>query len=347
MKPEILYYNNFIVPSLIRDRVKDIVPYLSSEYTHKLFDLYEKFGLNKFNVVYDRTGNIPHYLNMAPDMCPIPARVHNYNNSFFDVTELRCKEILSHNKPVYVLWSGGIDSTYILFMLRHFANDKDQVRVLGTFNSIIESGDMFDRKIKNSMIYDIGISSSNYVKYNEDALYVSGQCGNQLFGPTDDMFAQGQTAMFHHTLGTPETIYESYEKHVNPELTDFLKPAINASPRKIETVADLRWFCIFNLDWYTSVYCDKILLPKQKSDRIHSFFNTVEFQEWAVNTSESFTKVKGDSTTHRWQMRDVLSDLFGEREYARNKTKKISNFGISDSSWLFFLKNNETIILQN
>jgi hypothetical protein len=284
---------------------------------------------------------------MAPDMCPIPARVHNYNNSFFDVTELRCKKILSHNKPVYVLWSGGIDSTYILFMLKHFANDKDQVRVLGTFNSIIESGDMFDRKIKNSMIYDIGISSSNYVKYNEDALYVSGQCGNQLFGPTDDMFAQGQTAMFHHTLGTPETIYESYEKHVNPELIHFLKPAINASPRKIETVADLRWFCIFNLDWYTSVYCDKILLPKQKSDRIHSFFNTVEFQEWAVNTSESFTKVKGDSTTHRWQMRDVLSDLFGEREYARNKTKKISNFGISDSSWLFFLKNNETIILQN
>jgi hypothetical protein len=346
MKPEILYYNNFVVPNLIRDRVKDIVPYLSENYTHELFDLYEKFGLNKFNVVYDRTKSIPHYLNIAADMCPMPDKVDNYNKSFFEITEQRCKELLSHNKPVYILWSGGIDSTYILFMLRYFANDKDQVRVFGTYNSIIESGDLFDRRIKNDMIYEIGISSSNNVKYNEDALYVSGQCGNQLFGPTDDMFATGSTAMFHHTLGTPETIYESYEGNINQELLDFLMPAIKSSPKKIETIADLRWYCIFNLDWYTSVYCDKIMLPKDRADKINSFFNTTQFQEWAINTKEPFTKIAGKPNTHRWQMREVLSHLFDEPDYAQNKPKKISNFGISDPSWLFLLKDDRTIILR-
>ena len=86
------------------------------------------------------------------------------------------------------------------------------MRVYGTYNSILESGDMFDRRIKKEFKYNIKVAQQNKNNHEFDGIYVSGMCGNQLFGPTDDMFATGDTAMFHHTLGTPETIYESYKK---------------------------------------------------------------------------------------------------------------------------------------
>jgi hypothetical protein len=335
----ILYYNTHKISEIIKDQ-KHLIersPFLLPN-TESLFNSYEKFGLNKHNAVYDRTGHLPHYLNMSVGAHPIPPKVENYNKSFWEITEQRAKELLATDKQINVMWSGGIDSTYILFTLRHFANDPDQIKVYGTYNSIIESGDLFDRRIKNEFKHKIKVSSRNDMNFEEDSLYVSGMCGNQLFGPTDDMFASNNaTAMFHHTLGTPETIYEPYENNINPELLEFLDPIIKNSPKKIETVNDLRWYCIFNLDWYTALYEHKILLTPEVANRVHGFFSSEEFQSWSVNTKEPFTKVRGNPNTHRWQMRQILDEMFDEPHYAYNKPKKISTFSFIEPQWLFLL----------
>jgi hypothetical protein len=340
----ILYYNTHRVSEIIRYHKEMIehTPFISESF-ESIFSKYDKLGLTKNNAVYDRSGKLQHFLNIEPSLHPMPKYKEGYNTSFYDVAEKRAKELLAMDQPINVMWSGGIDSTLILFMLGKFANDKDQVRVYGTYNSIIESGDMFDRVIKNNFKYEITPAKRNDMKFNLDGIYVSGMCGNQLFGPTDDMF--GTNMLFHHTIGTPDTIYEPYENNVNPELLEFLLPAIKASPRKIETVADLRWYCIFNLDWYTAVYEHRTLLSKEKAEKIYGFFDSLEFQEWAVNTKEPFTKVKGDPNTHRWQMREILSDVFGEVKYAKNKTKKISNFGVTEPSWLFLLSDYRNVFV--
>jgi hypothetical protein len=340
----IVYYNVHHVSNLIEHNLDAIEnsPFLAKDFDKKIFDTYDKIGLNRFNAVYDRTNSLPHFLNISKDLHPIPS--HVVNDSFFEVSKRRAKELLDLGQPINVMWSGGIDSTYILFILRHFANDPDQVRIYGTYNSIIESGDMFDRRLKNEFKYHIDVSKRNDLKYQEPGIYVSGMCGNQLFGPTDDMFATGGTAMFHHTLGTPETIYESYT-NVNPEILEFLDPIIKSSPKKIETVADLRWLCIFNLDWYTALYEHKVLLNKPTADKIHGFFNSEDFQSWAINTKEPFTKIRGNPNTHRWQMREILSDMFGEKHYADNKSKKISNFSLAEPNWLFLLENGDNVFL--
>ena len=76
----------------------------------------------------------------------------------------RCIELLSTGKQINVAWSGGIDSTFVLFSLYNYANDKSQISVYGTYNSIIESGDLFDRFIKNR----INIFLSNFKQYLEN-----------------------------------------------------------------------------------------------------------------------------------------------------------------------------------
>jgi hypothetical protein len=344
----ILYYNTHKVCDVIRSNNHIFSDYYSASYSTALFNQYEKFGMNRFNVVYDRTNHLPHFLNITPDLHPMPSKIDGYNKSFFDISEIRAKELLSLGKKINVMWSGGIDSTYILFLLRHFANDPEQIRVYGTYNSIIESGNMFDRRIKHEFdcfIQKPTINEFNY-QIDDDSIFVSGMCGNQLFGPTDNFFATGNTAMFHHTLGTPETIYEPYEKHINTELLEFLDPIIKTSPKKIETVNDLRWYCIFNLDWYTAIYEHKTQVPPQVASRVHGFFNSTKFQEWAINTKEPFTKIKGDPNTHRWQMRQVLDEMFGETHYAKNKEKRISSFLATDPTWLFLLDGYKNIYAQ-
>ena len=339
----ILYYNNYIVPGHIKNDRQNTEKYLSVSFSEQLFDQYERFGLNKYNMVYDRTGNIPHYLNITSDLHPMPARVENYTTSFWDVTKKRALELLALGKPINVMWSGGIDSTYALFVFKHLANDPDQVRVYGTYNSILESGNLFDKHIKDHFQCDIRITNARSGQFdNDDAVYISGMGGNQLFGPTDNMFATGGKALFHHTLGTPDTIYEPYQNNVDPELLDFLAPALAASPRPLETVADLRWYCIFNLDWYTAVYEHRIQIDVAKAARIHGFFDSWDFQTWAVSTRDAFTKTPGNPNTHRWQMRDVLAE-FGLKDYAQNKSKRISTFAINDPHWLYLLDGYQNI----
>jgi hypothetical protein len=341
----ILYYSNAKVTEQIKRNREGIWQYMANDRKRiHTFKDYENFGLLKYNMVYDRTKQLPHFLNITADAHPMPGKVEKYNRSFWDVTEQRARELLSLDKPINVMWSGGIDSTYILYVLQHYANDPDQIRVYGTYNSIIESGDVFDRHIKNNFRHYIKVASPNTENFKDikDGIFVSGMCGNQLFGPTDNMFAQGGKGMFHHTLGTPETIYKPYEKHINPDLLDFFWPMIKASPRKIETVADLRWYCIFNLDWYTAIYEHRIQIEKQYAENIYGFFDSIPFQEWAINTKEPFTKIKGNPLTHRWQMRDVLKE-FGLSHYATHKDKKISNFAFLDSNWMLLLDGYQNI----
>ena len=345
MKPQILYYNTHLIPKLIRMREEWLPPFLSEHYSDHLLDQYDRFGLNKHNTVYDRTGHLPHYLNMDPKHT-MPGKVDGFNKTFWEITVNRAKELLSIGKPINVLWSGGLDSTYILFVLKHFANDPEQVRVFGTYNSIIESGDLFDRRIKKEFMHTIKVGTSNDFTYTQDTLYVSGMCGNQLFGPADDFFSNTPNALFHHTLGTPETIYKPYKDHIDPNLLEFLDPMIKHSPRKLETVADLRWYCIFNLDWYTGLYEHKPLVGKTNAIKMQGFFDSWDFQTWAVNTKDAFTKVPGNPQTHRWQMREVLDEMFGETHFAHNKPKKISTFTIPEPHWLFLFSDLRTYTMR-
>ena len=103
----------------MKDERHLLQPFLS-ESAEKVFNSYEKYGLNRYNAVYDRSNSIPHFLNIQENVHPFPTIPENFNKSFYDISEQRCKELLSLNKPIYVMWSGGLDSTYALFLLHPY-----------------------------------------------------------------------------------------------------------------------------------------------------------------------------------------------------------------------------------
>lgn len=332
---QVLFYNNGFVKQVMEQEPEILKDYVIDE---KLFHFYEKHKMN-LNNVYDRTGNVPHYLNMKPGLLPIPTVDSTFDKSFRQVVKERCEELLSLGKRINVVWSGGIDSTLVLFALIHYSKDPSLITAYGTYNSVMECGELFDKYILPTGVkHKIRVSANrDFDDCAEDEIFVTGFFGNQLFGPTDDFTSnkvKTNVSFFHHQFsGDP---LDDYTKYIDPELLEFLQPCIDASPKKIETLRDMRWWFIFNLDWYTAEYSSKVS-TKQIDNQYH-FFGTDDFQRYVLTTKEPFTKEVGNALTHRWVMRELIEEFSGDSYYAWNKPKGVSNLGNPTPTWLLLLE---------
>jgi len=317
----------------------------------KDISVYNRLKNNNFGTkvcLIDRTQSIPHFLDIDYSYCPIP-NDKNFNLDFHTVTKNRCIELLSLGKQINVSWSGGLDSTYILFSLYNYADDKSQIKVYGTYNSIIESGDLFDRFIKNRINYTIELNHTSFSKskYDEDnCIYVTGSMANQLFTPglTFNIKRDPILKLKDYELhGIPdvynETLYKvadlSFETVLTDECLEFLQPLVNNSVKKINTIQDLRWYLNFNCYWYNVLTNAYVGLEKDKINRIHAFFNTDEFQLWSITNKDPVTKT-GDYTDERWQIRETISEYIKDSYFSKNKKKFTSVFSPLRNNWLYF-----------
>ena len=329
---EVLFYNTGFVRQVYKRQ-----PEILADYTHDLdlFFFYDKHLMN-LNNVYDRTGNVPHYLKMKAGLHPIPDCT-GFNKSFEQVVKERAEELIAMDKQINVVWSGGIDSTLVLFALLHYCKDPSRITVYGTYNSVMESGGLFDNYILPTGVkHNIKVSGSRDFDGGEDEIFVTGFYGNQIFGPVDDFNQDTSTiTYFHHQFNNADPLID-YTKCIDPELHQFILPSIKASPKKIETLRDLRWWLIFNFDWYTAEYSTKVSTNQIKNQ--YHFFGTDDFQRYVITTDEPFTKEVGNPLTHRWVMRDLIEKYSGDSYYAWNKPKGVSNLGNPIPTWLLLLE---------
>ncbi len=86
--------------------------------------------------VMDRTGFFFKGINF--DYTPIPSVDLNFPKKINDIIDERAKEIADTYSHIYVLWSGGVDSTTILTSIMQHIKTKDQVTVICSQSSIDE-----------------------------------------------------------------------------------------------------------------------------------------------------------------------------------------------------------------
>jgi hypothetical protein len=304
---------------------------------------------NNFSKDYflcDRTNSIPHFLDIDYSCYPIPTKTQTITD-FSSIVKYRCLELLSLNKPINVCWSGGLDSTFVLFSLLHYANDKEQIRVYGTYNSIIESGDLFDKYIKNNIKYKIKVNTSSEYNFDssEDAIYVTGAMSNQLFIPGLSynnnrdcllQFKDGKNIENSADLPYHGVLTESCVQFLNPSIINSIKPII--------TLQDLRWYINFNFTWYNVLTYSLVGLDKHKSDKVHAFFNSEDFQLWSMFNKDIPTKT-GDYSDERWQIREAITEYIGDTFYSKNKKKQTSVLSKLPHNWLYLLNNYTNIYI--
>ena len=350
---KILTCNQNLVNSAI---MAGVMPeqYLADDYKQK-YNFYKKIPTTgKF--FYDRSGTIPHYLNIDNSKSPIPT-ADNFNLSFAEVVEKRAKELLALGKPINISWSGGLDSTFILFTLYHYANDKSQIKVYGTYSSIIESGYIFDKYIKNKVKYNIHTNTSyenNYKDIPNNEIVVTGAPGNDIFykdigtATSSPINKYDAWMRFRNPVDQPIFMYadQPYKKVLDDDNLEFLEEFVKKSPRKIETLQDLRWWVCFCFNWYTTLNNCSIGVGPENAKKIHSFYDTEDFQLWSMYNKDPTTKV-GDYSDDRWQLREMIAEYTGDHFYAKNKQNFLSVISSFGDDWVFLLDDYSNIYVND
>jgi hypothetical protein len=336
---KILTYNTPEVNNLISNKL--LPNQFLNEKWEEIFSYCQRNNFSSNYFMYDRTGAISHFLNIDSEYSKIPSG--STNKSFKEIAEERAKYLISLDKPINVSWSGGLDSTFVLFCLHNFSKDKDQVRVYGTYNSVIESGYLFDRYIKDRMPYKIKVNTSK-TNYENNELYITGQPSNQLFQPSLPYKSDRDVIL---KIPNSEFIAKNASKPfrdiLDQSVLEFLEPSIQRIGRPVTTLQELRWFINFNFCWYNNISHHNIGV---NNPNIIPFFQTEDFQRWSIHNTDDPTKI-GDYSDERWQIRELITEYTGDKLYARNKRKNTSVLSSLDRNWMFLLNDHSNVYLND
>jgi hypothetical protein len=315
-----------------------------------IFHQYQtSFRTTKFMV--DRSGVTPHYLNVDFKKYRIP-HIRQVPLDFLEIAKFRAKQLLDLGKVINVSWSGGLDSTFVLLLLHEMASDKSQVQVYGTYSSVIESGSLFDTYIKPNFKFDIHVNTPykhNFIT-TEDEIFVTGSMGNNIFYQ-DLNYHQPDSWMYFKEDGfKPQLIKKYAESPYENVLRDcnleFLENSIKGSPRPIKTLQDLRWWIQFSFNWHTTLSNTSIQIGKERSEKIHAFFASDEFQLWSVLNKDIPTKI-GDYSDERWQLREYIAEYTGDIFYSKHKTNQTSVLSSFEPNWLFLLNDYSNVYVED
>lgn len=266
----------------------------------------------------DRTGTLPHYLNMAPYE-PLPEYDSSFRKSFTQICLETAQNILSTGEQINVAWSGGLDSTAALFALIAVAPNPKQIKVYCNYNSIIESGNLLEKHIVPRGV-DAHLSLPLTTPVFDDGLIVSGYLGDQLYGK-------------YFTLNTAEEFTMRWEDYLNPEQVEVIGQMIEKWPTPVVTVPDYLAFIELNTKWQMGKSNRQRAQPN--AHKYIAFYDTVDFQKWSLGNYEE-KYISSDPKTFKWATRKFLKQ-FGLDFYASNKIVQTSHYHIIDDNWVMDL----------
>jgi hypothetical protein len=276
---------------------------------------YKEFKLDYDHPFIDRYEVLHHYLPVVPYSKPLTYDRH-FTKSFSDISDQSSTIILNSGKIVNIFWSGGLDSTTALVALLSNTKHKNQIKILASYNSILESGYFYETFLKpfNAIIN----TSAGKETFNEDELYVTGALGNQLFG----------TGAFDITEKHPENLSKKYEEVVDPKKIEFYYPVLKLAPRPIVTYEDFLWFESFAFKWDHQRFTMALKLFKLENcekyiDIIKGFYYNEDYEQWSISNQEQHYDIKNFDVTTKMPMRKYILKKLGNRASDYCKHKKI------------------------
>eukprot|EP00756_Hemistasia_phaeocysticola_P017543 Hpha_TRINITY_DN15543_c0_g4::TRINITY_DN15543_c0_g4_i1::g.106949::m.106949 len=316
----------------------------------------------------DRTGVLSEtFAFRTASLFPIPPRDPAMRGKAIgDIVEERAAELLkraaAEGRGLCVLWSGGIDSTAVLCgLLRERTKSAEMAAVplsVAFSDASVEEYPLFHQRYllpaaERGELQLQGFDPSKPVLHQFElygqTIYVTGECGDQLFGsdmmtrafpehcnPSSDEH-QGEGpghspfgALVERGLGAPwsETILPAllllgYE--TDPDAwVNWIRPQLAKSPVPIESTFDFLWWLNFSLKWQhvtLRVFHQRLEVRPSDLNEIVAFFATDRFQQWSMENHHLKLPEMSNWTTYKRPMKDYIFDFTGDSEYRDNKLK--------------------------
>lgn len=289
--------------------------------------------INPLISAMDRTGTRwPNfdYVNMFP----MPMQLAETAPNFTDISIARIKELTEHDQHVNVLWSGGIDSTFIMTLMIETGiadqlYSENRLTIGLNLDSIRENPVFYENFIKPRYIKCVVQANHLLIDPKPNEVIITGEMADNLVGSLTmkscvDYYNDFQVVHKPYGLALDWMLRKFQRDEPKTALTNFIEQTVERSPVELKTCHDLLWYLNFNYKWQAVNFrivshAKDQAIGNQLIKNLRHFFNTEDFQMWSLMEGHYFEGSNwGDyKKVMKKQIYQVTSDL----EYFKNKTK--------------------------
>lgn len=344
---------------------------------------YEHPGMRRFCAFFslfnpgvafaDRTGTVRSPIR-SHIFSPIPA-MRPFSKTYKELCSERAREIVKRADdlavPLYMMWSGGIDSTLALISLLEHSTEaqKKNITILMSEESIQEYPLFYREHIHGKLRIESSVRFPELLGGNH--LLVGGEHNDQLFG--SDMVGFMVSRFGDQIINEPFN-RDRFQAFFSDRLgnaddatfyLDLFERVRAAAPVEIVTNFQYLWWLNFSLKWQ-SVYTRMLvrvrprnsakITPEYLRTRYVQFYSTDEFQLWSMNNLDK--RIKDTWKSYKFTAKDAIYEYTKDADYRDNKTKRGSLFNLlvqqdvfnfMDDSCHFFqeLDPKEYILIEN
>lgn len=261
-----------------------------------------------------------------------------------------CKE-MDQGRDVYLMWSGGIDSTAVavsvLKYLRPVHLQKFHV-VLSDFS-----------KHENPMFYHKFLKSCNQISVVDfnpakidiyNSLILDGEGGDQIYGSSaaNEVFSRHPDKILLPWRQNLDFLRDYWYKDSVPDFWDWLLNLMNTTidqgSAPVETLFDFFWWLNFNHKLDAILFRHTLRLSQDVDDKdfeyfakkvMRRFYVTDKMQQWSM-TAGAPEKINQARKTVKWSGRKYIYDFDRNEYYFREKRKEFSSEVISKLNARYF-----------
>lgn len=289
--------------------------------------------------IVDRAGTFKQPVNIGLySGCQLPVLQHQ-SLTYRDCCDLRTKELWNHSnalqKPLGLLWSGGIDSTLMIvnFLENYNLSEaKDKIKIITSEEAVIENTQFYrDHILPN---FELVNAEKLPWLYDKECILVDGEMNDQLFGP-----GMIRTYMLKHPDAFTRPISKSnilnYVEHEIGDqfVAEILVDAVISSSEtygiRLEKDIDWFWWWNFCFKWQSTWFVKLTLCAPRFwhninenfiKDYMFHYFDTFEFQLWCINNPEA--RVLKKWTDHKLLAKQEIFNFDKNEVYLNTKVKR-------------------------
>jgi hypothetical protein len=273
---------------------------------------------------------------------PMPTVPTGFDKTYKEICVERASQLLDHakklNKPIVILYSGGIDSTAVVISFLLATTDTSNITIALNTASITENPNFYYSHIRGR--FKLLPSERTLDMLTGDCVMVGGEFNDQLFG--SDIMGEYQKFAPVEQLFVPyaESNIVPFLEHAGMETAQakqwysLLDNHIRTQNRcEIKYVKDFFWWLNFAFKWQ-SVYF-RIIARTARRELIdqtfldnyyHQFYNTDDFQCWSMMNPDK--KIATDWRGYKITAKELILEYTNDQEYFENKVKMGSLSGI-------------------
>lgn len=229
------------------------------------------------------------------------------------------------------MWSGGIDSTVVVVSFLMLGYNLDNIIILLTPESIKENPTFFYKEVLPKFKIETSLKIFDILG-DDDKIIISGELNDQLFGSDVILSMINNYGIdFYNKKFTIDELY-SYNKMIISDdkiWTDLMIDLSKICPSGIISLGDFYWWFNFTCKWqgvYTRLlaYVNKNNSYKLNkttiSEKYICFFNSNEFQNWAVWNKDK--KIKDVWSSYKLESKKIIFDFTKDEHFFKNKCKR-------------------------